>query len=75
MDLTAGGPASGEDERMAATAEKFDSRGGDPLFRRCPGLGPTGPRREQGSRASLRRPEVVFLHRIHTRRKLRLCKY
>ena len=53
MDLTAGGPASGEDERMAATAEKFDSGGGDPLFRRCPGLGPTGPRREQGSRASL----------------------
>ena len=52
MDLTAGGPASGEDERMAATAEKFDSGGGDPLFRRCPGLGPTGPRREQGSQGT-----------------------
>ena len=65
MDLTAGGPASGEDERMAATAEKFDSGGGDPLFRRCPGLGPTGPRSEQGFQASLWRINGVFLHRTH----------
>ena len=65
MDLTAGGPASEEDERIAATAEKFDSGGGDPLFRPRPGLGPTGPRRQQGSRVSLRRLEDVFLDR-HT---------